>query len=227
MSKIIVGVDGPDRPTTRSRSPRAWPVAPRRRSCSRAPTHTTTPRYLGDSNGATVCARRAADARRATGARRRGLHHDAHDRRHLALEGAAHLAEIERASLVVIGSSHRGAVGRVFAGTTAERLLHGAPCPVAGAAGHGPRRGDLADRRRLGRIRRGHGSARRRGRDRPRGRRRAARRRGPRHPVGRNARDHTRVGSGPRGEQFRCARPRPPRRGRFRPAGGCASRPPS
>ncbi len=41
------------------------------------------------------------------------------------------LAERERASLVVIGSSHRGAVGRVFAGTTAERLLHGSPCPVA------------------------------------------------------------------------------------------------
>jgi nucleotide-binding universal stress UspA family protein len=37
----------------------------------------------------------------------------------------------EDASLIVIGSSHRGGVGRVFAGTTAERLLHGAPCPVA------------------------------------------------------------------------------------------------
>ena len=31
----------------------------------------------------------------------------------------------------MIGSSRRGGVGRVFAGTTAERLLHGAPCPVA------------------------------------------------------------------------------------------------
>jgi len=41
------------------------------------------------------------------------------------------LAVHERASLVVIGSSHHGSVGRVFAGTTAERLLHGAPCPVA------------------------------------------------------------------------------------------------
>jgi nucleotide-binding universal stress UspA family protein len=41
------------------------------------------------------------------------------------------LAVHERASLIVLGSSHRGAVGRVFAGTTAERLLHGAPCPVA------------------------------------------------------------------------------------------------
>jgi nucleotide-binding universal stress UspA family protein len=34
-------------------------------------------------------------------------------------------------SLIVIASSHRGQVGRVLAGTTAERLLHGAPCPVA------------------------------------------------------------------------------------------------
>jgi nucleotide-binding universal stress UspA family protein len=41
------------------------------------------------------------------------------------------LAAHARASLIVIGSSHRGALGRVLAGTTAERLLHGAPCPVA------------------------------------------------------------------------------------------------
>ena len=40
-------------------------------------------------------------------------------------------ATSEGASLIVIGSSRRGAVGRVLAGTTAERLLHGAPCPVA------------------------------------------------------------------------------------------------
>jgi len=42
----------------------------------------------------------------------------------------------EGAALIVIGSSHRGGVGRVLAGTTAERLLHGAPCPVA-VAPHG------------------------------------------------------------------------------------------
>jgi nucleotide-binding universal stress UspA family protein len=41
------------------------------------------------------------------------------------------LAERDGASLIVIGSSHRSGVGRVLAGTTAERLLHGAPCPVA------------------------------------------------------------------------------------------------
>lgn len=41
------------------------------------------------------------------------------------------MATTEGASLIVIGSSHRGGVGRVLAGTTAERLLHGSPCPVA------------------------------------------------------------------------------------------------
>src|SRR5688500_7231070 len=40
-------------------------------------------------------------------------------------------ATSEAASLIVIGSSRRGAIGRVIAGTIAERLLHGAPCPVA------------------------------------------------------------------------------------------------
>jgi nucleotide-binding universal stress UspA family protein len=41
------------------------------------------------------------------------------------------LAEREKATLIAIGSSHRGDVGRVLAGTTAERLLQGSPCPVA------------------------------------------------------------------------------------------------
>ncbi len=46
-------------------------------------------------------------------------------------KGIQTIAEREGASLIVIGSSHRGGIGRVLAGTTAERLLHGAPCPVA------------------------------------------------------------------------------------------------
>ena len=41
------------------------------------------------------------------------------------------LAERDSAAMLVLGSTHRGAFGRVVAGTTAERLLHGAPCPVA------------------------------------------------------------------------------------------------
>ena len=46
-------------------------------------------------------------------------------------KGIQRVATDEGASLIVIGSSGRGGTGRVFAGTTAERLLHGAPCPVA------------------------------------------------------------------------------------------------
>jgi nucleotide-binding universal stress UspA family protein len=41
------------------------------------------------------------------------------------------LAERDRACLLVIGSSRRGQVGRVLPGAVTDRLLHGAPCPVA------------------------------------------------------------------------------------------------
>ena len=41
------------------------------------------------------------------------------------------LAEQEDAGIIVVGSSHTGRLGRVLLGSTAERLLHGAPCPVA------------------------------------------------------------------------------------------------
>jgi nucleotide-binding universal stress UspA family protein len=40
-------------------------------------------------------------------------------------------AEEEHAGIIVVGSSHTGRLGRVLPGSTAERLLHGAPCPVA------------------------------------------------------------------------------------------------
>ena len=45
--------------------------------------------------------------------------------------GLYRLAELEYASLLVLGSSHRGRAGRVFPGSVAESLLHGAPCAVA------------------------------------------------------------------------------------------------
>ena len=35
------------------------------------------------------------------------------------------------AALLVLGSSHHGAIGRIALGSTADRLLHGAPCAVA------------------------------------------------------------------------------------------------
>jgi nucleotide-binding universal stress UspA family protein len=42
-----------------------------------------------------------------------------------------HIAHAEQAALMVVGSSHTGRAGRVLPGSTAERLLHGAPCSVA------------------------------------------------------------------------------------------------
>jgi nucleotide-binding universal stress UspA family protein len=45
-------------------------------------------------------------------------------------------AETENAGLLVVGSTRRGPAGRILPGSTAERLMHGAPCPVA-IAPHG------------------------------------------------------------------------------------------
>ena len=55
--------------------------------------------------------------------------------------GLRELAAAEAARLVVVGSSHRGAVGRTLLGTTADSLLHGVECAVAVAPlgyGEGP-----------------------------------------------------------------------------------------
>jgi nucleotide-binding universal stress UspA family protein len=40
-------------------------------------------------------------------------------------------AEGEDAGLLVVGSTRQGAIGRVLPGSTADRLMHGAPCPIA------------------------------------------------------------------------------------------------
>jgi nucleotide-binding universal stress UspA family protein len=50
--------------------------------------------------------------------------------RRSAAHGLHDLAADEQADLIIAGSSHVGAVGRVFPGSTGERLLHGAACPV-------------------------------------------------------------------------------------------------
>jgi nucleotide-binding universal stress UspA family protein len=46
-------------------------------------------------------------------------------------QGLHELAEAESASLIVVGSTHTGHLGRVRPGSTGERLLYGAPCAVA------------------------------------------------------------------------------------------------
>lgn len=53
-----------------------------------------------------------------------------------AAEALYELAENERAEMIVLGSCHRGPVGRTLAGSVGESLMHGAPCAVA-VAPHG------------------------------------------------------------------------------------------
>lgn len=71
-------------------------------------------------------------------------------------ESLARLARHQNADLVVLGSSHRGPVGRVFPGATVEHLLREAPCAIAvappgfgkrdaGDSGWRPLSGDLED----------------------------------------------------------------------------------
>ena len=57
--------------------------------------------------------------------------------------GLQHVCADEGAALITVGSTHGGAVGRVLAGSTAERLITGAPCPVA-LAPRGHASGDTA-----------------------------------------------------------------------------------
>ena len=48
-----------------------------------------------------------------------------------AAHGLDDVAEAEGASVIVVGSTPRGARRRISPGSTGERLLHGAICPVA------------------------------------------------------------------------------------------------
>ena len=59
------------------------------------------------------------------------------------------LAEQRRADIVIVGHTHSGRAGRVVPGATAERLVHGAPCPVA-VVPEGFRDRPLAEPRRIG-----------------------------------------------------------------------------
>ena len=76
------------------------------------------------------------------------------------------VAEDEDADVIVLGSTHRGGLGRVLPGSVGERLLHGAPCAVliapSGFAGR-ERLEIRADRRRLRRQDRGEPRPRGRG----------------------------------------------------------------
>jgi nucleotide-binding universal stress UspA family protein len=63
---------------------------------------------------------------------RRGLGVETQALTYPSVPNALHrLARQLDAALIVVGSTARGRVGRVLAGSTAERLLQGSPCPVA------------------------------------------------------------------------------------------------
>jgi nucleotide-binding universal stress UspA family protein len=67
---------------------------------------------------------------------------------HSAAHGLDDIAEAEQASMIVVGSSPRAARRRITPGSTGERLLHGAICPVAVAPrGTRERPADAAVRR--------------------------------------------------------------------------------
>jgi nucleotide-binding universal stress UspA family protein len=53
-------------------------------------------------------------------------------------------AEEQGANLIVVGSSHRGKVGRILPGSVGESLLRGAPCEVAVAPRGFARKGSVA-----------------------------------------------------------------------------------
>jgi nucleotide-binding universal stress UspA family protein len=91
----------------------------------------------------------SADARAALDRLRTRLEGEARIRAQLRLVEARsaarglHVAlEEERAGLAVVGATSRGAVGRAVIGSTADRVIHGAPCPVA-VVPHGFAGGEL------------------------------------------------------------------------------------
>jgi len=130
MSKpIIVGYD----PATADRAPVNFGVAAAR--------FTGAPLIVASASAAAARTEHdeelVSDASDALSAAKRELEPEgiAVDCRELSATSAARalheLSEAEDAGLLVVGSTQRGAVGRVLPGSTAERLMHGAPCALA------------------------------------------------------------------------------------------------
>jgi nucleotide-binding universal stress UspA family protein len=135
FEKILVGIDGSARSGdviklagtlagsgTQLVVVLAYPRAPQVAGHALGAAHEATLRAEAEQVLATAVADRAATTRAvADPSPARAIHE---------------LAEREQADLIVIGSSHRGRVGRVLLGDVSRAVLHGAPCPVA-IAPHG------------------------------------------------------------------------------------------
>ncbi|MDQ4025855.1 MAG: universal stress protein [Actinomycetota bacterium] len=134
MTKILIGVDGSDRSHDAIAFGRALALAAGA-PVVLATAHLPEPRQPPlDRHGPDTGLRAEAEALLAR-ASLALLDLDDVKRLPLAGQSAAKAlqsaAEHAGAGIVVVGSSHVGRLGRVLPGSTAERLLHHAPCPVA------------------------------------------------------------------------------------------------
>jgi nucleotide-binding universal stress UspA family protein len=136
MSTILVGVDDSERSLDAVAFARALALA----SDAKVVIASSFPYDDAPSRAANLEFRAALEAdaeRTARGMARRldGVPGERVSLRTPARTSAPHalhdLAGEEHADLIVVGSSHTGRLGRVLPGSTAERLLHGAPCAVA------------------------------------------------------------------------------------------------
>jgi nucleotide-binding universal stress UspA family protein len=136
MSKpILVGYD----PKTRDRAPVRFGVAAAR--LTGAPLVIACVGHTGEEHAADA-AGPLDEVRAELGAD--GIPADCRELRGLSAARALHeAAEAEDAGLLVVGSRKDGPLGRVRAGSTVERLLHGAPCPIAVVPGGWESRGGL------------------------------------------------------------------------------------
>ncbi len=134
MTKVLIGVDGSDRSQDAIAFGRALALAARA-PVILATVHQAEPRqprldgYLAPAGlreeAETMLARHALMLLDVADVERR-LVAD-----HSPARALHAVAEQAGAGIIVVGSSHVGRLGRVLPGSTAERLLHGAPCPVA------------------------------------------------------------------------------------------------
>ena len=135
---IVVGHDGSDSGDDAAVAGRAARARDRRGACSSSPsTRRRTRSAIGRVDAEWVAymreqAEEVSAAREALpGGARRRRRSTAWSARGSAAHGLDDVAEAEHASMIVVGSARHGARRRISPGSTGERLLHGAICPVA------------------------------------------------------------------------------------------------
>ena len=133
MNKIIVGFDGTDQARDALRLGAALARASNARLIAASAIEYGPDPWIGPACHESYNEARAAHYERVFEQARAELGElkfEARELQDTAAHGLTDIAEQEGADLVVIGSTHHGAFGRVLAGTVAARLFQGAPCAV-------------------------------------------------------------------------------------------------